>query len=267
VHDRGFLILAQNTDTVDYQQCAEVLVKSIRRFMPNMPVAIVTNDSVDHYLYDYVIPLPYGDIDPASKWKLSLDWQVYEASPFTSTIKLESDIYITRDIEHWFDILLNRSLNICTTVRNYQNEVSDCRYYRSTIDNNLLPDTYNAITYFSKSTLAQDFFWLVRDIFNNWATYTRSMAIGKKEEATTDIVYAIAADIIGRDKCILPSFNDMSMIHMKPGINNFNTARWYEYYVYEILPTVFRIGSHPQMYPLHYHHKEFAAIIKEHLDD
>ena len=41
-----------------------------------------------------VIKLPYGDQAPDSDWKLVNDWQVYEASPYEYTIKLEADMYM-----------------------------------------------------------------------------------------------------------------------------------------------------------------------------
>lgn len=263
--DRGFVILAQNTATTDYVACAYTLADSIRRTMPSMPVAIITDNQVDSDRFDYVIPLPRGDTDPHSAWKLSLDSQIYAASPFTQTIKLESDLYIPRSIEHWFDLLENRSLNICTTIRNHRNQISENRFYRATIDNNKLPDTYNAITYFARNSFSSDFFLLVQDIFTNWDAYTNQMLISKNEPASTDIVYAIAADIMGRQNCTLPQFQDFSMIHMKSAITGYITRRWHDQFVYEILPSVFRINSVPVQYPLHYHHKEFASVIDREL--
>jgi hypothetical protein len=54
---------------------------------------------------------------------------------------------------------------------------------------------------------------------------------------------------------------------MKPAINGNTTSRWYEEMTYEIYGFVFRINTFPQMYPIHYHNKEFAQIIDEELGD
>ena len=154
---RGFVIMAQNTETTDYVKCAKALEVSIKRVMPNANVTIITTDM-----------LPHGDIVPNSDWKLANDWQVYEASPYDETIKLEADMFIPRNIEHWFDVLSIQDVVICTKIRNYKGEISSSRFYRKFIDDNNLPDVYNAITYFKKSDTAEQFFNIVRNVFENW---------------------------------------------------------------------------------------------------
>ena len=135
---RGFVILAQNTESVDYIKCAKALSISIKNVMPNANVTIITE-------------LPYGDLAPDSDWKLINDWQVYEASPYDETIKLEADMFLPRSIEYWWDILSINNITVCTTIRNFKGEISNCRVYRKFIDDNHLPDVYNALTYFKKS--------------------------------------------------------------------------------------------------------------------
>jgi hypothetical protein len=242
---RGFVIMAQNTETTDYVKCAEVLKKSILRHMPNANVTIITE-------------LPHGDQAPNSDWKLINDWQVYEASPYDETIKLEADMLITTNIEHWWDILQVNDVAVCTTIRNFKNEISHNRGYRKFIDDNKLPDTYNAITYFKKSDTAEYFFKVVRNIFENWEDYKAFLQCNPAEEATTDFVYALACHTVGVEKTTLPGFTEFSMIHMKQFINDLPTEDWTNTLVYEILPDVLRINTCPQMYPLHYHVKTFA---------
>ena len=125
---------------LDYIKCANVLKDSIIKVMPNVNVTIVTTDM-----------LPHGDQAPDTNWKLQNDWQVYEASPYNETIKLEADMIIPRNIEHWFDVMSVKDVVVCTKIRNFKNEISDVRVYRRFIDDNNLPDVYNAITYFKKS--------------------------------------------------------------------------------------------------------------------
>ena len=50
--DKGFVILAQNTDTVDYVKCATVLAKSIKQHMPTENVSIITDNTVDSDIFD-----------------------------------------------------------------------------------------------------------------------------------------------------------------------------------------------------------------------
>lgn len=257
--DKGFIILAQNTIDVDYVKCAKALAKSIKKFMPDNKVALLTNEKVDDKQYfDMIFSLPYGDLDIDGNWKLINDWQVYEASPFDYTIKLEADLVLTNSIDYWFDVLKQKDLVVCTTIRNYKQEISTSRFYRGFIYNNKLPDCYNAITYFKKSKLAEDFFKIVKDVFMNWEKYKSFMVCNIDEIVTTDWAYALAAHILGKENTTMPSFTNMSMIHMKKFINELPTEDWTDSLLYEISENSLRINTIPQDYPFHYHIKSFA---------
>lgn len=242
--------MAQDTEKTSYTKCAETLKKSILRVMPNANVTIITTDM-----------LPYGDLAKDSDWKLINDWQVYEASPYDYTIKLEADMYIPRNIDHWWDILKDRDVVVSSTIRNFKQEISDIRFYRRFIDDNNLPEVYNAITYFKKSEEAKYFFSLVRDVFENWEEYKQILKCNPQELATTDWVYAIACHLMGVEKTTLPTFNEMSMIHMKQHINMIPSEDWTDSLVYECLPDQIRVQTIPQQYPFHYHVKTFCDKI------
>ena len=260
---KGYVIMA--VGDVKYRRCADTLTRSIHNVMPDAKVSLITDKyTVNDGLYDQVITLPYNDVDH-SDWKLANDWQVYEASPYEYTIKLEADMYIPRNIDYWWDILKDRDLNISTAIRNFRGDLSTNNTYRQTFVKSNLPQTYNAITYFKKSELAEQFFVLVKNIFENWKEYVQLLAYSSEERPTTDVVYAIAAKIIGVEQCTLPTFTQFSMSHMKPAINDNVTTVWYEEMVYEIHSNVFRINTYPQMYPIHYYNKEFAEIIDREL--
>jgi len=261
--NRGFVIIAQNTSYIDYVKCAEVLAKSIKQHMPKEKVALISNNKTKSKYFDEVIKLPYGDLDPNSKWKLINDWQVYDASPFEYTIKLEADIYLPRSIEYYWDVLKQRDVVILTTIRNFKQEISDARVYRRFIDDNNLPDVYNAITYFKKSDLATKFFDIVKDVFYNWEEYKSNLKCNPREVVSTDWAYAIAAHILGVENTTLPQFTDMCMVHMKQYVNGLPTENWTDTLVYEILPHTFRVNTYPQMYPFHYHVKNFSEKLNE----
>lgn len=257
--NKGFVVLAQDSrNSATYQTCAETLAISIRKCMPNANISIITNNVCDSLLWDKIIKLPYGDLATDNDWKLINDWQVYEASPYDYTIKLEADMYIPRSIDYWWDILKPHDLVVSTNIRNFKQEISDVRFYRKFIDDNKLPDVYNAITYFKKSEKAERFFNIVRDIFENWELYKFIMKCNSDEIATTDFVYAIACHIMGVENTTLPTFTDMSMVHMKQYVNELMTDDWTDNLVYEVLPHTLRINGYPQLYPFHYHIKSFS---------
>jgi len=245
--DKGFVIMAQGDD---YVKCATALERSIKNVMPDANVTIITTEM-----------LPYGDQAPDTYWKLQNDWQVYEASPYEYTIKLEADMYLPRSIEYWWDVLKDRDVVVSTHIRNFKQEISDIKTYRRFIIDNNLPDTYNGITYFRKSELAEKFFAITRDIWENWEDYKNILKCNVDEIATTDWVYAIAAHVLGVENTTLPQFKQMSMVHMKQFINGLPTEKWTDTLVHELLPHTFRINTIPQMYPVHYHLKEFANEI------
>lgn len=252
--NRGYVIMAQNTEQVDYVECAEVLAMSIKRSMPDANITIVTGDM-----------LPYGDLAPNSDWKLINDWQVYEASPYEYTIKIEADMHISCNIDYWWEILKNKDVCVSTNIRDYKGNISDCRYYRGFIDNNKLPDVYNALTYFKKSETAETFFKLVRNVFENWEIYRTSLKCNANEIVTTDWAYSIACAILGEEKTTMHPFNQFSMVHMKQFINNTVTDDWTNELVYEFTQPL-KIQTYPQLYPVHYHIKTFAGKLKEMYD-
>lgn len=237
--------MAQDTETTSYTKCAETLRKSILRVMPNARITIITSDM-----------LPHGDLGGFAN-----DWQVYEASPYEYTIKLEADMYIPRNIDHWWDVLKHRDVVVSSTIRNFMQEISDVRVYRRFIDDNNLPDVYNAITYFKKSDVAKQFFGIVKDIFDNWDEYKKILKCNQTELVTTDWVYSIVCHIMGVEKTTMPTFTEMSMVHMKSFVNNSLTDNWTDTFVYECLPDQIRVQTVPQQYPFHYHVKNFCDKI------
>ena len=244
---RGFVIMAQDTATTSYTKCAEALQKSIHHVMPNANVTIITTNMLLH-----------GNLGGYTN-----DWQVYEVSPYDETIKLEADMYIPRNIDHWWDILSKKDIVVSSSIRNYKQEISNIRLYRRFIDDNKLPDAYNAITYFKKSDTAKQFFDIVRNVFENWDECKSILKCNPDELATTDWVYAIACHIMGVEKTMMPTFTEMSMIHMKQYINGTPTENWTDTFIYECLPNQIRIQTIPQQYPFHYHIKSFSDKILE----
>jgi hypothetical protein len=150
-------------------------------------------------------------------------------------------------------------------MRDFRQEISNVRAYRRFIDDNYLPDVYNAITYFKKSDLAKEFYATVRTLFENWDEVKATLKCNPKEPATTDWVYALACHIHGVENTTLPNFDEFSIVHMKQYVNGLPTNDWTDTFVYEILPHTLRVNTVPQQYPFHYHIKSFAKQILENL--
>jgi hypothetical protein len=173
-------------------------------------------------------------------------------------------MYLPRSVDWWWDAHRDHDLNICTTIRDYRGNISTSTAYRQTFVDSGLPFVYNAMTYFKKSTLAEEFYRTVEQIFNNWQDVKSTLKFSYEDRATTDVVYSLATLVHGQEHCTTP-MPEFSMTHMKAGIQQLQTDIWHNELVYEVLPHAMRIQSFHQWYPVHYHNKDFAHIINKEL--
>ena len=256
LNERGYLIPAINTANNDYTACAQQLAHSIKAWHPAANICLLTNQLVIDPVFDHVIQLPHGDQDPDSNWKLSNDWQVFSASPFRQTIKLEADMFIASPIDHWWSLFEHRDIVISQGCRDFYDHTSNNRFYRRVFDKNQLPDVYNGITYWRVSHAAKTFFDLVRKIFENWDQFKKLLKFAE-QDPTTDVVYAVAAVILGPDTVTLPPGYGPTMVHMKKHIIPTRTSDWTQELVWEHTDPGLRINTIAQWGAVHYHIKDW----------
>jgi hypothetical protein len=262
--ERGYLILASNTEQVDYVACARALAKSLRWWMPDCKICLVTDAAETDPVFDIVKPFPFGDQGVDSNWKLINDWQAYFASPFRETIKLEADMIINGSIDHWWQWFQHRDVVISQAARNYLNESSSNRAYRRLFDDNNLPDVYNAITYWRLSKTAQEFFFYVKTFFENWIAVRQTLKFCDSIAANTDMIYAMVAKYMGVENVTMPG-TWPNIVHMKSAINFLKNdlVPWNDEFVYELVDGRLRINTIEQLWPVHYHNKCMAAELEE----
>ena len=242
IAERGYLIPAINTGTDDYVACAEQLADSLLQYHPDAHVTILTKDM-----------LPHGDM---GGW--ANDWQCFEVSPYRQTIKLEADMLVTSPVDHWWTLFEIRDVVISQGCRDFYNEPSTCRKYRQLFDQNHLPDVYNAITYWRRSATAQEFFGLVREIFSHWDKF-KSLLKFPDQRPSTDVVYGIAAVIMGTDRVTLPVGLGPSIVHMKQSVIPTQTSDWTNELVWENTQPGLRIQTVAQSGLFHYYNKQWRA--------
>ena len=235
IAERGYIIPAIGDE---YVACAEQLAVSIRKFHPDVNITIVTKEM-----------LPNGDLGGFVN-----DWQMFAVSPYRQTIKLEADMICGSPIDHWWTLLERRDVVISQGARTFYDQLAGSRYYRKIFDVNNLPDVYNAITYWRLSQTAKEFFDLVRAIFAHWNEYKKLLTF-PDEQPTTDVVYAIAAQIMGSDRVTLPAGLGPTIVHMKRHINPIQSNNWTKELIWENDP--FRINTVAQFGLVHYHIKEW----------
>lgn len=268
-NDIGFLSIAQNSK-FNYLELAYLQAISTKLTMPESKYAVIVdtntmNSFKDEYwnAIDYVIPLD-NDYAKDKDVKFLNEWQVLKLTPFKETIKLESDLLITRDISHWINAFRLRDIVLSSGAKDFRQELSPSRTYRQIFDLNELPDIYNGLMYFRLTELSFKFFSIARELFLEWDLIKQSLKRCNNIEPSTDLIYAIAAKIIGVEKCTLP-LNWINFVHMKPAINKLPEQPWFKSVIQEIDAPMLRIGNLNQYYPVHYCDKDWIneEIIKE----
>ena len=233
--ERGYIIPAIGDV---YEACARQLADSIQQFHPEANITVVTADM-----------LPHGDLGGYAN-----DWQMFTVSPYRQTIKLEADMLCASPIDHWWTLFEHRDVVISQGARTYRDQPATNRFYRRVFDLNGLPDVYNAITYWRLSPTAKEFFDLVKVIFEHWNDYKKMLKF-PDNLPTTDVVYAMAAQIIGPEQVTLPTGSGPTIVHMKRHINDLSGEDWTRELIWEKNP--FRINTIAQWGFVHYHIKEW----------
>lgn len=239
-HERGYLIPAIDRDGVDYESCARQLADSIKHFHPDAHVTVLTRDQ-----------LPHGDLGGYAN-----DWQCFHASPYRQTIKLEADMIAAGPVDHWWTLFEHRDVVISCGARDFYDQPAQSRQYRRVFDANHLPDVYNAITYWRLSATAQEFFALIKDIFAKWPEWKQLLKY-PEDDPSTDVVYAVAATIMGPERVTLPAGLGPTIVHMKQGIIPTRSRDWTQEMVWETDP--FRIQTVAQWGFVHYHNKQWRT--------
>ena len=248
--ERGYLVVAQNVGTIDYVACAIQLAQSIRQFHPDAKIALLTDSTDKSDAFDYHVNFTH----PLSDNPYANDWQVFGASPFRQTIKLEADMVIASEIDHWWTMLEHRDVVVSTGARDFYDQPATSRFYRKVFDANHLPDAYNAITYWRLSQTAQQFFQLVRSIFEQWTEYKILLKF-PDEVPSTDLVYAMAAQIIGPELVTMPFATYPQIVHMKQHMIPTHSEDWTQELTWESNPL--RINTVAQWGAVHYHVKDW----------
>ena len=242
----GFVIVAENSEKVDYVSCAIACAQSLRSF--GQSVSIITSSDIKESVFDEVIK-PNSSNVKNDIFNVGVDMQVYDLSPYDRTFKVEADMYFPQDISYWWDSFACDDIKVCGTIRDLHGEISYDRTYRHFIDANNLPDVYNAITYFSKNERAKLFFNTIQEIVDNWDRIKSLLQCDPDERITTDWVYSLACNILG-ERSYYPKGIGPSFVHMKQNIIKSRQEDWTKCMVLEKNPV--RINTFPQLYPVHY---------------
>jgi hypothetical protein len=220
---KGFLLFAQNTDSVDYVKQAYALALSIKHTQTNITnVSLVTNSKVSkkyQKIFDQIIPIPYFKKIENSPLQAEHRYQLYNATPYDETIVLDSDMLLSDDISSWWEYCSNYDVHFCNQITNYKLEKIVDTVHRKTFIANNLPNIYYALHYFKKSKAAQHFYNTLEFVVNNWeACYGKFASDEYQNWVSMDVSAAIAVKLSGMEDTITTTCNPMNFTHMKSAI-------------------------------------------------
>lgn len=252
IEEQGYIIPAFNISSVDYVDCARALAKTLLMHNADARICLLTNDktAADHNLFAYTHIVE--NINTENPW--ANDWLVFKQTPFRETIKLEADMMIADSIDHWWNLFRHRDVVVSTGCRNWRGETSTARNYRQVFDANNLPDVYNAVTYWRLSETAKEFFTLVKRIFQDWDQFKKLIKY-PEEVPSTDLVYAMAAQIMGPEQVTMPFASYPKIVHMKRHHSGSDTNDWTQEFIWEFDPL--RINTIAQHGAFHYNVKDW----------
>ena len=264
---QGFVTFAQNTAEVDYLELAYLHALNIKATQKNNRYAVIVDATTKEKVndkhrntFDYIIDISNDYNDSTSNRKFANEHQVFRLTPFKETIKLESDLLFTRSIDHWWTAFRLKNVCLSTGCKNYLGINSTVRKYRELFEANNLPDVYNGLMYFRYSQEAKKFFDAARYIQHEWHYVKSGLKKCMEDEPSTDVLYALAALMVGEETCTMLSMDFINFVHMKSGFNGWSDARsWLDTVMSERDGDVIRINNLNQYNPVHYYDKTYAT--------
>lgn len=276
---KGFFTFAQNNSSTDYVRLAYALALSLKHSqsqISNISIGVTPGTVIDNsylWAFDKVIEIPWHDDAAYSDWKLHNEWKSIWMSPYDETIKLDCDMLFLSDINDWWNILSLSPDDIVftNTVLNWRGDPITDNYYRKTFTKNKLPNLYSGFFYFRKTRFSYQFFSLAKIIFWNWERFFEEFLHHDTRPLypSTDVIFSLAMKILDDTNGCYVNRMFPTFTHMKTRIQGWNdenlSDNWQDHIKVFFDDTAnCNIGNHRQLYPLHYHKKDFITedIIK-----
>ena len=264
---RGFFTFVQNTKETNYLELAYAQCLSIKLTQKNNKFAIAVDEETKDQLrkvhletFDYIIDIP-DDAAFNDSWKLANEWKAWWLTPFKETIKLDCDMLFPTSIDQWWDMLSTKEVFFTSNVMTYDGNIARDRTYRKIFDDNYLPNIYSGLFYFRFGQKSLEFFDTARTIYTNW-DYIKTTVLKncRDPKPTTDVVYALAAKLLDEENFVVNGTSYPTFVHMKPALHHWGLSdKWYKKVYSDIEGTDILIGFTKQLYPVHYHEKEFVT--------
>jgi hypothetical protein len=269
--NKGFLILAQNNESIDYVRQAYALALSIEKTQSSYKkVSLLTNDLVPEeykHVFDQIIPIPWSDGE-SSRYVVDNRWKFIYASPYDETIVLDSDMLFFEDITSVWDHLDQYELFFASKVLNFKSKIINDVYNRQTFIKNSLPNVYFALHYFKKTEFSFRFYKTLELVVRNWKSFYSTVTPKITQPwVSMDVSAAIAIKLLDIEAQVTNPNLDFTFVHMKPNIQDWDTipTRWTDFADFYITNNFkLFVNQYKQHKIFHYTENEFLVddIIK-----
>jgi hypothetical protein len=265
---KGFLLFAQNTDSVNYVEQAYALALSIQNSQSDIKsVSLITNCKVPKKyskVFDQIIPIPWYTDTQVNGLAAEHRWKFYYATPYEETIVLDTDMLMLDDISTWWKYCENFDVKFCSRVKNYKLEtIYQDKFHRKTFISNKLTNPYFALHYFKKNQAAYEFYKVLEFVCNNWEwCWDRFASDNYQKWLSMDLAAAVAIEITGRHEYVIDNVSPLEFVHMKPLIQNWTPtpSSWQDTvpYIYNTRGELV-VGNIKQDKLFHYVEKNFLT--------
>jgi hypothetical protein len=189
--NRGIVVFAFNTKTVDYVKIADQTSRLSSKHL-GLPITLITDHDADpKFRYDNIITIdPQGDNwrDKSTQWRNFGRHYAYMLSPYDETILLDTDY-----------LVLDNSLNtlfateFAYKLMHHSHNIDGAMYEQ--MGNTSLPFIWATVLLFRKSKKAELLFDLVSKIQRNYGYYRKLYNI-REGNFRNDYAFAIANNIL-----------------------------------------------------------------------
>lgn len=273
---KGYIVIAQNSATVDYLRQAYALalnLKLTQSTVNNLTVCVdaETRKQITQKhqkVFDNIVDIPWDDPKQhSSEWKIHNKWKYFYMSPYDETVILDTDMLFPTDVSDWWSTLSQRDVWATTQVRTYRGEVAQSDYYRKYFVANDLPNVYTAFMYFKKSDLAAELFTMTEIVFQHWQRFFfKYLPHGKPNFLSGDVAFALAMQLLGiENECTCENVDAVpTFVHMKSHVQNIRGVNMHDDWsstlpTYYKSPNNFKIGNFQQTLPFHYVDKDWIT--------
>jgi hypothetical protein len=224
---KGFIVFAQNTDSVDYITQAYALALSIKISQLDITnISLVTNDTVPkkyQKVFDQIIPIPWVKESNNDPLKAEHRWKLFHVTPYDETVVLDTDMLLLEDISHWWNYCNNYDFKFCSRIKNYKLEIINDTYHRKSFIANKLSNPYFALHYFKKTTPTYEFYKVLEFVCNNWEwAYNKFAPDEYQNWLSMDLAAAIAIEITGTREQAIDIISPLEFIHMNTPIQGWS---------------------------------------------